>query len=378
MAAALALVAAIPASPASAREALSPGHAVDGATLALADEERPSSPWVRPLILFVSWSMGQDDLTAARGEALLDGHTSVVLRGVLPMSRAPDALRQLTPLERTPADGRVIEFDPPSLLRVPVFSVPAIYDPLTGSMWRGSSSVIAFRDQLARSTSRFSELRGPETALVEPDLEEVMQGQAARLAVIGRQQRDFRDAAFRDEWRETAFARLPTLATGRERLVDPAVVLGWKLLDADGRVFVGAGERINTLATVPSSHRLIVFDAGDPAQIAWAVRRARDLEDAGDANGAGDGEATRFFTSSVDREAGWDGWQQLVTSLGRPLYVLDQRLAERLRLLAVPSVIEQDLTRQDGPLLRVREIGRDDLPAASGTPAPGVSDVTAP
>jgi conjugal transfer pilus assembly protein TraW len=301
----------------------------------------------RALILFVSWSMGEGALVEALRAAAADGHTRVVLRGVLPGERIGDAVRRVAPLVRDRAPGASIDFDPPAFRRAGVFSVPTIVDPASASQWRGSVALDGFRRRLAESGKTFSDQVGPETVIAEPDLEEVMKAQAAGLDFTG-----MRDRAYQAFWRNVALVSLPTLETGRERLVDPTVVLSVPLRDADGRELVAAGRRINTLESYPWSHRLIVFDAGDPAQMEWAVRRA------------GEKEATIFLTSSVDRAAGWDGWQRLVRSLGRPLYVLDQRLADRLQLLAVPSVIEQD-----GSALRLREIGRAELHALAGPPA---------
>jgi conjugal transfer pilus assembly protein TraW len=323
-----------------------------GAVSAPPPEDEPvASPSVRPLILFVSSSMGESDLAVALAEAGADRHTRVVLRGVLPGERLGDAVRRLAPLLRDHADRAAIEIDPSTFRKADVASVPTIYDPATGSMWRGSVSLAGFRERLARRSERFSEQVGPQLAIVEPDLVAVMQAQAARLDFTGMQER-----AYRDFWGKVALLALPTHETGRERLVDPTVVLPAPLRDGDGRVLVAAGMRINTLQSFPWSHRLIVFDAGDPAQLAWAIQRA------------GEQRPTIFLASSVDRAAGWDGWQRLVTALGQPLYVLEQRFAERLQIASVPSVFTQE-----GAVLRVREVGQDEVRAAKAAEAQGVA-----
>jgi conjugal transfer pilus assembly protein TraW len=80
--------------------------------------------------------------------------------------------------------------------------------------------------------------------------------------------------------------------------------------------------------------------------MAWAVLQAKHAR------------ASIFLTSAVDRDAGWDGWQHLVTALGKPLFLLDATLAQRTDVHVVPSVVEQV-----GSVLHVREIGHADLEA---------------
>ena len=56
---------------------------------------------------------------------------------------------------------------------------------------------------------------------------------------------------------------------------------------------------------------LVVFDATNARQMAWAVLQAKHAR------------ASIFLTSAVDRDSGWDGWQHLVTALGKPLFLSD-------------------------------------------------------
>ncbi len=295
------------------------------------------------LTLFVSWSMGSEALEEALRAAVADGHTRVVLRGVLPGERIGDAVRRIAPLIRDRVPGGSIDFDPPEFRHAGAFAVPTIFDPASGSQWRGSLAVDGFRRRLAAATARFSDAVGPTMPIAEPDLEEVMKAQAAGLDFSG-----MRDRAYRDWWRKAALVALPGAETSRERLVDPSVLLPAPLQDASGATLVPAGTRINALEVRPWSHRLIVFDATDPKQLAWAAARARE------------NIPSIFLTSAVDRQAGWDGWQRLGVVLGAPLFVLEQQLAERLTVAAVPSVITQE-----GSRLRISEIGRDDLRADS-------------
>jgi conjugal transfer pilus assembly protein TraW len=326
-----------------------------------------AAPANRPLILFVSWSMGEGALVEALRAAVADGHTRIVLRGVLPGERIGDAVRRVAPLVRDHVPGASIDFDPPAFRRAGVVSVPTIFDPVSASQWRGSAALDAFRSRLAETGEKFSDQVGPETVIAEPDLEEVMQAQAARLDFTG-----MRDRAYQAFWTNVALVTLPTVETSRERVVDPTMVLPIPLKDAQGVVIVPAGSRINALEARPWSHRLIVFDATDPRQMAWAVRQAGTALPTKGRPPAQGGLPAIFLTTSVERDAGWDGWQRLVSTLGAPLYVLAQPLADRLDVRAVPSVIVQD-----GPVLRVREIGRDEVRSLVDAPSAGIANAPA-
>jgi conjugal transfer pilus assembly protein TraW len=348
------------ASPATLPKALERARAAAAAVTgvrapAVASPGPPTAgPAERPLILFVSWSMGEEGLVESLRAAASDGRTRVVLRGVLPGERIGDAVRRVAPLVRDRVPGGSIDFDPPAFRRAGVFAVPTIFDPASGSQWRGSAALAGFRRRLADAPAKFSDQVGPETVIAEPDLEEVMKAQAAALDFRG-----MRDRAYRAFWQNVELVPLPAAQSSLERAVDPTVVTTGPLEDGQGRPILAAGMPINALAAHPWSHRLIVFDASDPAQLAWAARQARD------------GQATIFLTSSVDRDAGWDGWQRLVSTLRAPLFVLERQLAERLTARVVPSVFVQD-----GSLLRVDEIGRDELQASAAISDQGGGDAS--
>ncbi|KAA5608514.1 TrbC family F-type conjugative pilus assembly protein [Rhodovastum atsumiense] len=308
-------------------------------TPAPVDAGTPAPPQERELVLFVSWSMGEAALADTLREAMADGHTRVVVRGVLPGERIGDAVRRLAPLLRQRVQGASIDVDPPAFRQAGVSEVPTIWDPVTGAQWRGSVALAAFRRHLAEARAPVSEAMGPAVQVTEVDLGELMRAQAARLDVAGLQEQ-----AYRRFWERAALVTLPAAARSAERLVDPTVWLSAPVHDARGQVIAAAGTRINTLETHPWRRRLIVFDVTDPAQFAWALRRTQD------------GRPTLFLTTQVDRAASWDGWQASVKALGQPLYLLQAQLAQRLDLRVVPSVIEQA-----GALLRVREIGPAEL-----------------
>jgi conjugal transfer pilus assembly protein TraW len=317
------------------------GAGAERGVAAGASHDAIASPNDRDLVLFVSSAMGQPALRQTLREALADGHTRVVLRGVLPGERIGDAVRRVAPLLSGMNPPPSIDFDPPSFRKAGIEDVPTIWDPATGSQWRGSVALTAFRRRLGETVATFSESVGPATPVAELDLEEVLKAQVAKL--------DFdtmRQQAYQRYWRRVELVALPAAENSRVRTVDPTVWLSEPLRDAAGRVAVDAGTRINTLEMHPWARQLVVFDATNARQMAWAVLQAKHAR------------ASIFLTSAVDRDAGWDGWQHLVTALGKPLFLLDATLAQRTDVHVVPSVVEQV-----GSVLHVREIGHADLEA---------------
>ncbi|MEO6716419.1 MAG: type-F conjugative transfer system protein TraW [Novosphingobium sp.] len=61
----------------------------------------------------------------------------------------------------------------------------------------------------------------------------------------------------------------------RSWLFDPAITLEDDIADDKGRVILTRGTRVNPLDTVPLRAALLFFDGDDPAQLAWALARAR-------------------------------------------------------------------------------------------------------
>jgi conjugal transfer pilus assembly protein TraW len=294
----------------------------------------------RDLVLFVSSAMGQPALQQALREAAADGHTRVVVRGALPGERYGGEVRPVAPLLSGKSPPPWIDFDPPSFRKAGVEDVPTIWDPATGSKWRGSVALTAFRRRLGEAATTFAESVGPATPVAELDPEDFLKAQVARF--------DFdtvRQRAYQGYWRRVALAGLPLAKKSATRTVDPALWLSEPPRDAGSRVAVDAGAGINPLEMYPWARQLVVFDATNPVQMAWAVLRARFL----------DGPSI-FLTTDVDREAGWDGWQRLLTALGKPLFLLDATLAKRIDVHVVPSVVYRE-----GAALHVSERSPSDM-----------------
>ncbi len=293
-----------------------------------------TAPAQRPLLLLVSASLGEQGLLEALRAAAADGHTRVLLQGVLPGEKLGQGIRRLAGLAASVAGGPGFEIDPPSFRAFAVTVVPTIIDPLTGATWRGSYALASFRHALAVADRPFDAARGPTRGISEPDLAQVMQARAASLDAG-----QLTAAARQRFWQHVAFDDLPPAQRDRVRTVDPTLWTAAPVRDQGGAVMVPANTKLNPLAQLPWRHRLVVFDARDAGQVRWARSLA-----------AGDGTAV-FLATSMDRDTGWDGWEALGQRLGGRVFLLPAALAQRLGLEVVPSVVEQQ-----GQMLRITEV----------------------
>lgn len=127
--------------------------------------------------------------------------------------------------------------------------------------------------------------------------------------------------------------RLPRARENRVFLVDMRYTLEFDVPDGRGGILYPKGFRFNPLDHVPFNQTLVVLDGDDPGQRAW-------LKESPLADGA---ETLILLSGGAYREVGKE--------LGRAVFYLDQRLVDRFRLVAAPSVV----TRK-GSMMEVREI----------------------
>lgn len=116
---------------------------------------------------------------------------------------------------------------------------------------------------------------GPLYPVIERNLLEAVRDAAAEYQASGRAQTDFASA----RGRAIAWAAAPPAVSGLQaavepavRMFDPSVTLAHAVVDAAGNTLVPAGRKVNPLDTVALDGRLLLFDAGDPAQLQVAVR----------------------------------------------------------------------------------------------------------
>lgn len=113
---------------------------------------------------------------------------------------------------------------------------------------------------------------GPVYAIAEQDMLVTIDARLHALEKSGGFARIETDAKARYQayTERPAGVSLPRATATRVRHVDPTLVVPYAIQDHEGRIIYPAGTRVNPLARMTLSKRLLFFDADDPAQCVWA------------------------------------------------------------------------------------------------------------
>ena len=258
----------------------------------------------------------------------------VVFRGVEPGQAIGDLVREVRDVIASMRPPPAVEIDPTRFRKFGTKSVPRLLmtegDELIASVL-GTTDIFWFRDKVGDGALGELGAYGSTFKIIEKDLIQDLQERAAAY--------DFdaaRNRALAAYWRKARFYELPKAQQDRIRYVDPTFVLKRDIRLPDGRVIAAAGTRINPLDRLPFTQRVIVFDARDPRQVAFAQQAALE---------AGDERFVTFISTGLDRDRGWDALRSVQNKLRAPVYLLPNDLAERFQIERVPSVLDAEGAR---------------------------------
>jgi conjugal transfer pilus assembly protein TraW len=308
-------------------------------------QSRPlAMPKKGQLILFVSASMGDAGLKRAFQAASGDSDVTIVFRGALPGETFTQVGRRLTRLLEDINPKPNVAIHPKSFRDHRVASVPTMIEPATGKVIRGTFLSATFRERAEDTSEMDLGTVGPVSDIVEPDLALLIK---ERIAEIDVERRAMDSVA--SYWQRAPFIDVPKARKRRVRRLDPTVTTENELRDHEGRLLAPAGARINPLAALPFTSRILIFDGTDPAEREWAKAHIRP------------DRKTILITTRIDRDVGWPAWKDLHQALGLPVYLLQARIAERFALEVTPTMIE---AAPDGMTLLITE----DVPADRENP----------
>lgn len=151
----------------------------------------------------------------------------------------------------------------------------------------------------------------------------------------------------RDKWSALKAAPLGVAGADRVRSVVPFYTLDFDITLPGGRTLYPKGFTFNPLTYVKLPQRLVVVH---PRDLGWALRNAR---------------ASDFILLSALGNQNGDAID-LSEKTGRPIYILEERVKQRLGLTVAPVIVEQSGTR-----LVLTEFGpksRSTAAAAKGAP----------
>ncbi|MBE0623515.1 MAG: type-F conjugative transfer system protein TraW [Burkholderiales bacterium] len=178
---------------------------------------------------------------------------------------------------------------------------------------------------------------GPVYPIAEPSLLEVILSklrEAEAGGVFARLQRDTQAKVKRGIEQPAPVAGITKTTKVRSYYYDPSIVVPYAIADADGKVIVVPGTKVNPLDRVSLSKALLFIDARDAAQ----VGRARGILD------ERDGKVKVILTGG--------SYLELMRRWKRPVF-FDQEgtLIDKLGIRHVPALVSQE-----GKRLRIDEI----------------------
>ena len=188
-------------------------------------------------------------------------------------------------------------------------------------------------------TARAQDLRviGPVYPIAEPSLLEVILAklrEADANGVMARLQRDTQASVKRGIEQPAPITRITKTTKTRSFYYDPSIVVPYAITDAEGKVIVAPGTKVNPLDTVSLSKRLLFIDARDAAQIG----RARGILD------EHGGKVKVILTGG--------SYLELMRHWKRPVFYDQQgQLTDQLGIRHVPALVTQE-----GRRLRIDEI----------------------
>jgi len=178
---------------------------------------------------------------------------------------------------------------------------------------------------------------GPVYRIAEPSLLEVILSklrEAEATGVLARIQRETQANVKRGIEQPAPVAKITKTTRARSFYYDPSIVVPYAIADAEGKVIIAPGTRVNPLDTVSLSKALLFIDARDAAQ----VGRAKNILD------ERGGKVKVILTGG--------SYLDLMRRWKRPVFYDQQgTLTDKLGIRHVPALVSQE-----GKRLRIDEL----------------------
>ncbi|WP_223296654.1 TrbC family F-type conjugative pilus assembly protein [Thiorhodovibrio frisius] len=292
-------------------------------------ESAENPPATITFTLFASRSLGDAQLRDIFLFASGQPETRILFRGIGEDESLLDFMATLKPLLQDIDPPPTVLLDPTPFREYDIESVPTLVatgpDGQELARVSGLASTTWLRAALDEDKTGDLGVRGPIREIAERDILELIHQRLARL--------DFKalgERAVARAFDRLPFEPLPTAGEDRERWIDPTVTAGADVHLPDGTLLVRAGDSVNPLDKVPFTQRLVIFDASDSRQLAFAQSLASDPSD----------KPTTFLLTGAHRKGGWNALTRVMEQLERRVYLLTPEMRERFSLDRVPAIVE--------------------------------------
>lgn len=292
------------------------------------------------VLFFASKAMTDGDMRSLMQDALANPKISIIFRGGDPEGGADALSKWLVQVAHGLPKLPPISIDPPSYHKYHITQVPEAVVLRDGKEVARVGGVYSIKwiDEALESHSGDLGTYGQMSTPVEPDMEQQLdqriksfdwQGYARGLAA--------------NFWKSQKTADVPHATKAEQYDLDPTFTVTHDIQLPDGRYLAHAGDRVNPLKNIPFSVTLLVIDASDPAQRAFAAEQVKKDPMA----------KLRIMSTTVPADAsdGWAAWDQWQEQIGAHLYFYSTQYADRLRLSGTPSFVSGN-----GLTLKVRQV----------------------
>ncbi len=311
--------------------------------------DHASTPQGTRWLLFASLSLGDNALKTIFREAAAADMT-VVFRGIPDGMTLGQGIRHLHRLLADLDPLPSVILDPDSFRAWGVTTVPQVVHLKNGVLIARAAGITS-RDWLQQRSEAGARgdlgTWGPVMLPIEPDLLETLQARVEVLDLAA-----LKEKALVNFWPRQTFTDLPVATHDHTQWLDPTIAMQAALRDAEGKVLVPAGTRINPLRHLPFRQAVVVFDARDPLQRKrvgdWLEvhpaafsppSRAPNADDFTDEH-VNPYQRITLVTTGIEPSHGWQGWAALEKQFARPVYLLNGALQTRFQLREVPAVID--------------------------------------
>ena len=169
--------------------------------------------------------------------------------------------------------------------------------------------------------------------IAEPDMIEEMKRRVAQIDWDAKKRE-----AIKRFWKNQTFLTLKQANRARVREIDPSLVVTEDIHDANGLLIHKAGTVVNPLSMQEFNSMLVIFDPTD--------KNERDIIDELKKKWSKEPYKNRIFiASSMDKQRGWEAYEELTNWLDEPLYMLMPDVKTRFQIEATPSLVTADNQR---------------------------------
>jgi len=298
-------------------------------------------------IIFISYSLGEQTLKEILKQASEDPTTLLVMRGIPDGTKLWEGMRTLQMMATSfnPVPNIILNptlFKKFNIEHVPTIvkveqnkqpSMPGDDNLIEIARVKGMTDPIWMNKQIEAGQTGDLGVRGPQVSIAEPDLIEVLK---ARVAAIDWEEK--KQGALSRVWKNQQFYPLPKATKAAVRKIDPALVVTRDITGVNGEVIAKKGDRYNPLDMLAFDFALVIFDPLDEKQVEIAQHKTKQLFE----NPAI--KKVIHLATQIDREKGWDHFNDLTNKLDAHVFLLTQDIITRFELKHVPSIVTADDT----------------------------------